>query len=134
MAAEPNIDYTDQQYWLQLAAEQLTAARAVLRSGKLFLCGMLCYNAIRNALSGTFVKARPFTEVDSIRGLVALAEACTICGSLTDDQLRLLNRLEPFKAAAQSPQEKATMEASLDLSDCTEILAESRALVDWLRQ
>jgi len=120
------------KYWLELAAEDTEVAKVLLDGGKLLYAGFMCHLSIEKGLKAIIINADLISP--KIHDLVKLAKLSGIYSSMDDTQKDFLEVLLPLNIEARYPSYKSNIAASLNASDCEEILSETEALLKWINQ
>ena len=120
------------QYWLELADYDIETARAMLQTKRLLYVGFMCHQTAEKALKA--VIANNDAAPPKIHGLMKLAQLGEVYDTMSEEQKDLLDTLDPLNIAARYPEQKAKLAAMLTLETCKNILAETEALLCWIKQ
>ena len=120
------------QYWLDLAEYDIETARAMLQTKRLLYVGFMCHQTAEKALKA--VIANNNAAPPKIHGLMKLAQLGNVYDTMSEEQKDLLDTLDPLNIAARYPAQKAKLAAMLTLEHCNTILAETEALLCWIKQ
>ncbi|MBQ6164618.1 MAG: HEPN domain-containing protein [Clostridia bacterium] len=125
--------YSKQEYWMESADYDLQTARAMLETKRFLYVGFMCHQTIEKALKGIFVARHPEEELPYIHRLVRLSNLCGITEELSEEQLLLLDTLNPLNIEARYPTHKSLLFRSLTEERCKELITGTEALLTWLR-
>jgi len=120
------------QYWLDLADYDIETARAMLQTKRLLYVGFMCHQTAEKALKAVITNNNDAPP--KIHGLMKLAQLGEVYDTMSEGQKDLLDTLDPLNIAARYPEQKAKLAAMLTLETCKNILAETEALLCWIKQ
>ena len=126
-------EYAKADYWFDSAEYDLATAKAMLETKRYLYVGFMCHQTVEKALKGIFVSRYPDEELPYIHRLVRLANLSGISEELNDDQLLLLDTLNPMNIEARYPLHKELLLKSLTPDRCREIIGETEAMLEWLK-
>lgn len=119
-------------YWVELALYDLETASAMLESKRYLYVGFMAHQTIEKILKAYFVKTikntPPFTH-----NLSSLAKQSTISTSFSEEQLNLIDILEPLNIEARYPTHKEQLLKSLDSERSQDILNRTQELFEWIK-
>ena len=125
--------YAKSEYWFESAEYDLQTAKAMLATKRYLYVGFMCHQTIEKALKGIFVTKHPEEELPYIHKLVRLANLCNLTDKLSDEQLSLLDTLNPLNIEARYPLNKSLLLQSLSQERCETLIQETEALFQWLK-
>ena len=125
--------YDKKEYWFESAEYDLQTAKAMLETGRFLYVGFMCHQTIEKSLKGIFVSLFPNEELPYIHKLIKLSNLCKIREDLTDEQLTLLDTLNPLNVEARYPTQKSLLFQSLTFERCEELIQRTEALFEWLK-
>jgi len=120
------------QYWLDLADYDFETARAMLQTKRYLYVGFMCHQTVEKALKSIIANGDALPP--KIHGLMKLAQLGDVYDAMSEAQKDLLDTLDPLNIAARYPEQKAKLAAMLTHEMCTAILAETEALLCWIKQ
>jgi len=121
------------EYWLDLADEDVLAAKILLDGKRYLHAGFFCHLITEKAIKA--VIASKTDEVPpKIHDLKALAKFSGISEDLTEEQFVLLETLNPFQIEARYPEYKSRIAAMLSFEKCERIFNDTEALLCWIKQ
>ena len=82
-------------YWTEIAAYDLETAEAMLQSKRLIYVGFMCHQAVAKLLKACYVVSTG-ENPPYIHNLATVAQKADVYDSLSDDQLALLDILQPL--------------------------------------
>ena len=119
-------------YWLDLAEYDLGTGIAMLKTKRYLYVGFMCQQVIEKALKAYFVKLKdrhpPYTHK-----LALLFEECELADELTEEQLDLVDELEPLNIEARYPKYKQDLLSYLTADKSEELLQQTRVLFEWIK-
>ncbi len=121
------------EHWFNLAEYDLETARAMLTSGRYLYVTFMCHLTIEKALKGLIAEQQE-EHPPRIHRLPRLAELAGVIDDMTTEQRNFLLQLDPFNIETRYPEDKAAVSRLLNESFCQQILTETEALFEWLRQ
>lgn len=125
--------YKKNEYWFDGAEYDLKTAKAMLETKRFLYVGFMCHQTIEKALKGLFVTKCPNEELPYIHKLVRLANLCGITDEMSEEQLALLDVLNPLNVDARYPVNKELLLKSLSQERCEKLIKETEALLEWLK-
>jgi HEPN domain-containing protein len=121
------------EYWLELCDEDLRAAKTLFDAKNYLWMGFICHLIAEKALKA--VIASITDEVPpKIHDLKSLAKRADIADALSEDQLALLEQLNPLQIEARYPEYKANIATTLSHEKCQKIYCETEGFLCWIKQ
>ena len=120
-------------YWLELCDDDLLTVKALLEKGRLLHMGFFCHLLAEKALKAVIASQTDDTP-PKIHNLITLAERSGIYNDLTEQQINLLEQLNPLQIEARYPEHKEALAAGLSFEICQIMYHETEALLCWIRQ
>ena len=121
------------EYWLELCDDDLEVAKCLLQSQKLLYCGYFCHLIIEKAFKACIAKNTQ--EIPpKIHDLPKLAQKGCMYEQLSQDQVKLLDKLKNLNIEARYPEYKDKIYQSLDLEYCEKLIEETEALLCWIKK
>lgn len=120
------------EYWLDCADYDIQTARAMLQTKRYLYVGFMCHQTIEKALKAVFVTRRT-EELPYIHSLVRLANLAGISQEMGEEQLSLLDVLNPLNIEARYPVNKERLLDSLTETRCENMIRETEALLAWIK-
>ena len=121
------------EYWLDLADEDVSVAELLLNGKKFLQAGFFCHliaeKALKALIASVTTKIPPKTH-----DLTKLAELGQILNVLSEDQLNLLDELNPLNIEARYPDYKAGISKILNGKKTAEIFSEAREFLSWIKK
>ena len=121
-----------QAYWIELAEYDLETAKVLLNGKRYLYVGFMCHQVIEKVLKGYYVGVNedtpPFTH-----NLTMLARKSGIYDVLSDEQIDVLDTLEPLNIEARYPTHKEKLFKSLSEEKCKGILQDTEDLFLWVK-
>ena len=125
--------YAKREYWFESAEYDLKTAEAMLETKRYLYVGFMCHQTIEKALKGIFVSRHPEEELPYIHKLVRLSNMCGLTEELNEEQISLLDTLNPLNIEARYPIHKSMLLQSLTPERCKKLIKETEALLSWLK-
>ena len=121
-------------YWFDSAEYDLQTAKAMLETRRFLYVGFMCHQTIEKALKGILVTRKPEEELPYIHKLMRLANLSGISTEMDENQLALLDVLNPLNVEARYPLHKSRLLESLTVERCGQMIEETEALLKWIRK
>lgn len=119
-------------YWVEMAEYDLDTAIAMLNTKRYLYVGFMCHQVIEKMLKAYWSKI--FEEPPlKIHSLSRLAEKTVLEEEMTEEQLELIDTLEPLNIEARYPSYKERLMKSLNEEKCEEILKQTKDLQVWIK-
>jgi len=120
-------------YWLESAADDLITAKAMLDAKRLLWSGFICHLVAEKALKA--VIADKTDELPpKIHDLKVLAKRGGVMDDLSEEQLALLEQLNPLQIEARYPEHKDKVAQTLTPEKCQKIFSETEGFLCWIKQ
>ncbi|MFZ5969197.1 MAG: HEPN domain-containing protein [Bacillota bacterium] len=119
-------------YWLELAEYDLETAKVMLEGERYLYVGFMCHQVIEKALKGYFTSVLP-ENPPYVHNLTILAKKSGVYEFLSDEQLDIIDLLEPLNIQARYPTVKDKLLKSLSKERCKKIIEETEALFLWIK-
>ena len=121
------------EYWLDLCDDDLVTAKALFQSKRYLHMGFFCHMIAEKALKA--VVAKKTNELPPrIHELKRLAFLGGIQQDLSEEQIVLLDRLEPLQIEARYPEYKAKQMRTLTPAVSKQLLKETEEFLCWIKQ
>jgi HEPN domain-containing protein len=119
------------RYWIERVEYDLETAKAMLQTGRYLYVGFMCQQVIEKALKA--VIARGGVKPPRIHNLARLAELAGILEQMSEEQLSVLDSLEPMHIEGRYPGDSDHLARTLNTERCTLMLAQTEELCKWIR-
>jgi HEPN domain-containing protein len=121
------------EYWLDLADEDVPAAKLLLDGKKYLHAGFFCHLIAEKALKA--LVANVTSEIPAkTHDLAKLAERGGIFDDLSEQQLNLLKELNPLNIEARYPEHKERIAKILTSDVMERLLKETEDFLCWIKQ
>jgi len=121
------------EYWLDLCDDDLITAKWLLKGERLLYCGYICHQIAEKAFKATIAKNTK--EIPpKIHDLPKLAYQCGMYDKLSDERLKLLDKLKNLQIEARYPEYREAIYQSLNLEYCEKLLEETEDLLCWIKK
>lgn len=126
-------NYTEIEYWFELAAYDMDTAKAMLKTKRYLYVGFMCHQVMEKVLKGIFVSRNkripPYTH-----NLAYLAEESGIYKNISEKQKDILDKLEPLNIEARYPLYKDKVFKELNQEKCEKIVNETEDIYSWIKK
>ena len=112
--------------------DDIITAKAMLDAGRLPWAGFICHLVIEKALKAVIVNKTNETP-PKIHDLRSLAKLANIIKTLSDEQLDLLDELNPLQIEARYPEYKSKIAATLTPEKCHALFQKVEEFVCWTK-
>ena len=120
------------EYWLDLADDDISVATLLISGKKYLQAGFFCHLVAEKALKAIIVSVT--NEVPpKTHDLTRLAERGGIYDELTEEQLSLLEELNPLNIEARYPEHKEKIAKMLASGKTRRMLLETEEFLCWIK-
>ncbi len=126
-------EYAKSAYWLDCADYDLQTAKAMLETKRFLYVGFMCHQTIEKGLKAIYIHREPDGELPYIHSLVRLANLAKVSAEMSEDQLSLLDVLNPLNVEARYPLNKEQLLRSLSEARCKELIDKTEDLLSWIK-
>ncbi|MDR2166478.1 MAG: HEPN domain-containing protein [Clostridiales bacterium] len=119
-------------YWLELCDEDLITAKGLFDLKRFLHMGFFCHLIAEKALKAAIAHEGGFPP--KIHDLKKLSKLSSVAADLSEEQLDLLEQLNPLNIEARYPKYKMEIAETLSLSKCKEILSKTEAFLCWIKE
>ena len=120
------------KYWVEMSDYDIDTAKAMLDTGRYLYVGFMCHQTIEKALKAYW--SANLEEIPlKIHTLYRLAEKTRLDQELSEEQLELIDTLEPLNIEARYPSYKDRLMKSLTHEYCIGLLEKTRQLQQWIK-
>lgn len=121
------------KYWVEIADYDFETAKAMLDTQRYLYVGFMCHQVIEKMLKAywTSVLDEPLLK---IHHLSRLAAKSGLIESMTEEQVSLIDILEPLNIETRYPSYKGRLYKSLSHDRCLDILEQTDALRLWIKE
>lgn len=120
-------------YWVNESFETLDVAKVLFEKNKYlesaFFCNLACEKILKAAYSRNTNQIPP-----KIHALIRLAKLGEIYDLMSEEQKRLLNRVEAFQIEGRYPEDRTKLYQTTPLQQFRIILDETEEFVQWIHQ
>lgn len=120
------------RYWIEMADYDIETAAAMLETKRYLYVGFMCHQTIEKMLK-TYWSAVLTEPPLKIHSLSRLAERTKLAEAMEEEQLSILDTLEPLNIEARYPTYKERLMKSLNEERCKQILSETKQLQEWIK-
>lgn len=119
-------------YWVEMSDYDLETAGAMLSTGRYLYVGFMCHQTIEKILKAYWcVKCEDMPPY--IHSLSRLSEEIEINKELSEEQLDLIDKLEPLNIEARYPSYKERLMKSLNKESCAMLIGQTKGLQLWIK-
>lgn len=119
-------------YWVEMSEYDLETAQAMLETQRFLYVGFMCHQAIEKILKAYWSKVLEEPPL-KIHTLSKLALKSNLYGELNDNQLDLIDTLEPLNIEARYPSYKERLIRSLTPEYCKTLIDNTKNLYLWIK-
>lgn len=119
-------------YWVEMSDYDFDTAKAMLETKRYLYVGFMCHQVIEKILKA-YWSARLEEPPLKIHALSRLAEKTGIDNEMTEEQLDLIDSLEPLNIEARYPTYKERLVKSLTREKCEELIGSTNELRLWIK-
>lgn len=120
------------EYWIEVSEYDIETADAMMQTKRYLYVGFMCHQSIEKILKAFFVH-KTDEHAPRTHNLTMLAQKSGIYDELKEEQLELLDLLEPLNIQARYPTDKERLMRSLSNEKCQEILTKTREMMKWIK-
>ena len=121
------------EYWLELCEDDLKAAKAMFKSENFLWMGFICHIIAEKALKAVVQSVTGETP-PKIHKLKKLAVIANIFDNLSEEQLSLLDKLDPLQMETRYPEYKSNISKYLSNEYCKNLLKETEDFLCWIKK
>ena len=120
------------KYWLEMSDYDIDTAAAMLETGRYLYVGFMCHQTIEKALKAYW--SANLDEIPlKIHTLSRLAERTGLDKDFSEEDLDLIDILEPLNIEARYPSYKERLMKSLTHEYCINLLESTKRLQKWIK-
>lgn len=120
------------KYWAELSDYDFETAKAMLETHRFLYVGFMCHQVIEKSLKAFWTKMLDEPPL-KIHHLSRLAHRSGLIDLMSEEQIDLIDRLEPLNIEARYPSYKQRLMASLTEEYCKKLLSETQELHVWIK-
>ena len=120
------------KYWIDMAEYDFETAKAMLETKRYLYVGFMCHQVIEKMLKAYWSKVTTDPPL-KIHALSRLAEKTGIDKDMSEEQLDLIDALEPLNIEARYPSYKERLMKSLNADRCKKLIEQTNELRIWIR-
>lgn len=120
------------KYWIELSDYDFETAKAMFETHRYLYVGFMCHQVIEKSLKAYWTKVLDEPPL-KIHHLSRLAHKSGLLDLMKEEQIDLLDRLEPLNIEARYPSYKKRLMAALTEDYCKNLLSETEGLHLWIK-
>jgi len=120
-------------YWLEIADNDLSAVESLIKGKNYLQAGFFCHLIVEKALKAA-IEHNTGEIPPKIHKLKVLAKQSGIIDTLSEEQLSLLDELDPLQLEARYPEYRAVIAKTLTKEKLQRIYEETRGFLCWIKQ
>jgi HEPN domain-containing protein len=120
-------------YWVEIAAYDLSIAKELLNINRFLYVGFMCHQAIEKIFKAMFVVKFPAETPPYTHKLIKLAELTNLYEKMLQEQRDFIDTLEPLNIEARYPSVKNDLYSSLNRERCEQIYKKTEGLFQWIK-
>lgn len=119
-------------YWVEMSDYDFDTANAMFETRRYLYVGFMCHQVIEKILKAYWssVTEEPPLKIHS---LSRLAEKVGLDSEMTEEQMDIIDSLEPLNIEARYPSYKERLMKSLDNDRCKELIKQTDELRLWIK-
>jgi len=123
------------KYWFDLSDEDLAVAQVLLEGNKNLYSGFMCHLAVEKALKAVIAKNCAEGEIPpKIHNLIKLANKAGLYEKMTDEQMNLIDKLNPLNIEARYPEYKDEIAATMSKESWMKLIEETEEILCWIKK
>ena len=120
-------------YWVELSDYDLETAQALLKTKRYLYVGFMCHQVIEKIIKAYYYSVK--NEMPPyIHSLLRLAEKSDLIRLLNEEQLVIIDELEPLNIEGRYPSYKEELMKTLNTSRCEKLLTNTTILQQWIKK
>lgn len=119
-------------YWVEMSDYDFDTANAMLETKRYLYVGFICHQVIEKILKAYWSKVSEEPPL-KIHTLSRLAEKTGIDRDMSEEQLDLIDALEPLNIEARYPSYKERLMKSLNADRCRQLINQTDELRLWIK-
>ncbi|MDE5790751.1 MAG: HEPN domain-containing protein [Muribaculaceae bacterium] len=120
------------KYWCEMSDYDLETASAMLITKRYLYVGFMCHQVIEKILKAYWSKIKDEPPL-KIHTLSRLANKTGLESLMSDEQLDLIDTLEPLNIEARYPTYKERLIKSLNHEKCIQLINQTKELQEWIK-
>lgn len=120
-------------YWIDCAEYDMETARSMLETRRFLYVGFMCHQTIEKALKAVLAMRQADSEIPHIHNLARLASLSLVSGEMNEEQLSLIDTLNPMNIEARYPLYKERLLKSLTVERCQWMICKTEELFLWIK-
>jgi HEPN domain-containing protein len=120
-------------YWVEIAADDLTVAKDLLKINSFLYVGFMCHQTIEKILKAIHVVKFPNDTPPYTHKIIKLAEITRLYEKMSQGQRDFIDTLEPLNIEARYPSVKKDIYSSLNKERCDFIFKQTEGLFQWIK-
>ena len=121
------------EYWLELCDDDMITAKALFEKERLLHMGFFCHLIAEKALKA-ILASQTDESPPKIHNLITLAKHSGIITELSEEQLNLLEQLNPLQIEARYPEHKDKIAGTLTKEICKKLCHETEVFLCWIKR
>ena len=120
------------KYWVELSDYDIDTALLMLKGSRFLYVGFMCHQSIEKILKAYFVKTNN-SQPPFVHNLTVLSEKTGIYQLLNEQQLDLLDTLNPLNIEARYPTRKTELFKSLTKEKFENLIKSTKEFQEWIK-
>ena len=123
------------KYWIDLAEEDLSAAKALLNNNNLLHVAFNCHQVAEKSIKAVIARDLPEGEIPpKIHDLIKLASCASLMNILSNQQKSLLRELDPLNIEARYPRFGLNIKSKITKENCEKHITEVEQFLCWIKK
>ena len=119
-------------YWIEMSDYDFGTALAMQKTGRYLYVGFMCHQSVEKILKAYYHASTGDTP-PYIHSLSRLAEKTGLFIELNEEQLGIIDELEPLNIESRYPSYKEMLMQSLNENKCKQLLDDTQLLISWIK-
>ncbi|GBU21787.1 hypothetical protein R80B4_01687 [Fibrobacteres bacterium R8-0-B4] len=119
--------------WLGICDREMKGARGLLKTKNYVLACYMCQQVLEKALKAC-IQNESADDPPRIHSLEKLSNLTKLKSELTDEQLKLVDKLDPFFIEARYPNYKTMLLAEVTPEACKQIIVKTEEFLSWIKK
>ena len=120
------------EYWSELSDYDLDTAQAMYDAGRWLYVGYMCHQTLEKIFKA-FWCSRKDEPAPFSHNLINIAQSCGLAQMLSDEHKAFVSLVMPLNIEARYPSHKQALGESLSQERCSELIAKTREMQQWVK-
>jgi len=121
------------KYWVDLSNSDFVVAETLMKNGHNLYAGFMCHQAVEKIFKGYFAKVKNDTPPFK-HDLEFLAQQSGLYELLNEEQISLIEKLNPLNIEARYPDYKNKLSQYLTNERIQSIFCQTKEILQWIKE